>query len=140
MLPTIQGEFTAVAEPEIRFSDKGRAWGKIRGVAKDRVRDSNGNWSDGDPLYIDIIIGAGAEHLIESITKGDSIIVTGKLKQREYEYNGEKRTSMSIIADTHGVSTRYGQAKTKRASETTGVQAAQQILGGDIIQPDEAPF
>jgi len=141
MLPTIQGEFKIVAEPEIRFSDKGNAWAKLRCVAKDRVRDSNGNWTDGDSCFIDIIIGAGAEHIVESVTKGDGIIITGKLKQREYEYNGEKRVSYQINADSAGVSTRFGPARTKTVIEQANpVTAAQDTAGGTIIQPDEAPF
>lgn len=143
-LPTIAGEFTIVADPEIRFSGKGNAWAKIRGVAKDRVRDSNGTWADGDPLYIDIIVGNGAEHLIESVAKGDSIIVTGKLKQREFEYNGEKRVAYQINADNIGPSTRWGQARTKRAMESTmspsQVQESFDSARGEESQDTEAPF
>ena len=134
-LPVISGEFNLVAEPEIRFSDKGNGWAKLRGVAKDRVRDSNGNWTDGDPCFIDIIVGAGSEHLVESVCKGDSVIVTGKLKQREFEYNGEKRVSYSIVADSIGVSVRF-----PRRSQPTAVQAVQETLGGTVVQDDSPPF
>lgn len=143
-LPTIAGEFTIVADPEIRFSNKGTAWAKIRGVAKDRIRDSNGAWSDGDPLYIDIIVGNGAEHIIESVAKGDSIIVTGKLKQREFEYNGEKRIAFQVNADSIGASTRWGPARTKRAMESTmtpsQVQESFDNAAGEASQETEAPF
>lgn len=141
MLPFITGEFGVVQEPELRFSDKGSAWIKIRGIAKDRVR-VDGNWTDGDPLFIDIVTSSGAEHLYESIVKGDSIIVSGKLKQREYEKDGQKRTIIEIRADSVGVSTRWGPAKTKAAIDAGGssaVETAQDMLGATEIS-DAAPF
>ena len=141
MLPFISGEFGVVAEPEIRFSEKGSAWIKIRGIAKDRVRDANGTWGDGDPLFIDIVTGMGAEHLYDSIVKGDTITVTGKLKQRQYEKDGEKRTVMEIRADSVGVSTRWGPAKTQGALDAgSSIDTAKEMLGGVEIEPTEAPF
>ena len=145
MLPIITGEFGVVSDPEIRFSENktSSAWIKIRGVAKDRVRDATGQWSDGDPVFIDIITGLGAENLFESIAKGDTIIVTGKLKQREYEKDGEKRISYEIRADSIGVSTRWNTARTPRALETMSkvdVEAVQAALGGELIDQSVAPF
>lgn len=143
MLPVINGEFGIVAVPELRFSEKGSAWIKLRCIAKDRVRDSNGQWTDGDPLFIDVVTGSGAEHLYESVVKGDTITVSGKLKQREYEKDGEKRTVYEIRADYVGVSTRWGTARTKAsieaASTTSTVEAVQDALGATEIT-DAAPF
>jgi single-strand DNA-binding protein len=139
-LPGIQGEFGVVADPEIKFSDKGSAWLKIRGIAKDRVRDANGGWADGDPLFIDIIVGNGAEHLYESVCKGDTIIVTGRLKQRNWEKDGTKHSTMQISADTVGVSTRWGTARTQRAIESTSNPAQVVAQAFDMPQQTEAPF
>lgn len=139
-LPTITGEF-GVIDLDLRFSEKGSAWVKVRAIAKDRVRDANGQWTDGDPLFIDIIVNTGAEHLCESVTKGDSIIVTGRLKQRTWEKDGQKQTAIQINADSVGVSTRWGTARTTKAMETSGPAAAQAALGGTFIdQPETAPF
>lgn len=140
-LPHIDGEF-GVIDLDLKFSQKGNAWLKVRGIAKDRVRDANGAWSDGDPLFIDIIVNQGAEHLFESVVKGDTITVSGKLKQREYEVNGAKRTDIQIHADSVGVSTRWATARTQKSidSNTSGVGAAQDALGGEVIDQTEAPF
>lgn len=139
MLPPISGEFGIVADPELRFSDKGNAWVKVRCVAKDRVRDSTGAWSDGDPVFIDVLINQGAEHLYESVVKGDTIIVMGKLKQREYEVDGQKRTVYQIAADAVGVSVRWGTAKTQRVlDQSSGIQAVAEALGATEVT--DAPF
>lgn len=139
-LPFISGEFGVVTDPEIKFSDGGRAWAKIRGAAKDRVRDATGKYTDGDPLYIDIIVSYQAEHLIDSIAKGDSIIVSGRLKQRTWEKDGEKRISMEIRADEVGVSVRWNPAKTPRALENGGISSIKESLGAEEIQSEIAPF
>lgn len=138
MLPTITGEFGVVKEPEIRFSDKGTAWAKIRCSAKDRKRDANGNWTDGDPLYIDIVVGNGAENLVESVLPGDTIIVQGKLKMREYEVDGQKRQGYQISADTVGVSLRWNAAKTPRMLEQGGSMSTADVA--DALGASEIPF
>lgn len=143
MLPIVSGEFGVVKDPEIRFTDNGSTWIKIRGAAKSRKRGPNGEWTDGDPLYIDIIVGnegqgSKATHIVDSIAKGDTIIVTGNLKMRDYESNGQKRQDFQISADSIGVSTRYGTAKTERMSSSTAdanIANAMEALGAE-----EVPF
>ena len=141
MLPFISGEFGVVADPELRFSDKGSSWIKVRGVAKDRIRDKQGNWSDGDPLSIDIVgSGPSSERLFESINKGDTIMVSGKLKQREYEKDGEKRVVQEIRADNLAVSVRWTSAKTPKALEgSVDIASVADSFGAEIIQ-EEVPF
>jgi single-strand DNA-binding protein len=138
-LPIITGEF-GVISLDLKFSQKGSAWLKIRAVAKDRVRDANGTWNDGDPLFIDIVVNQGSEHLYESVVKGDTITVAGKLKQREYEVDGQKRTDIQIHADNVGVSTRWAPARTQRSIDANGVSAVKESLGAEVIEQTEAPF
>jgi single-strand DNA-binding protein len=138
MLPVITGEFGVVKDPEIKFSDKGNAWVKIRCSAKDRKRDSNGQWTDGDPLYINVIVGNGAENLVESVATGDTITVQGRLKMREYEVDGQKKQEYQISADVVGVSVRWNPAKTPRALE--GNQSMPVSDVADAFSATEIPF
>lgn len=142
MLPIVTGEFGVVKDPEIRFNDNGSMWMKIRGAAKAQVRGQNGEWTDGPPLYIDIIVdnggrGTKATHLGDSVAKGDTITVIGKLRLREYEYQGEKRQEYQIDADTVGVSTRWGTAKSERVA---GNASDPVDTVKDIIGAEEVPF
>jgi single-stranded DNA-binding protein len=134
-LPAISGEFGIVADPEIRFGTTGSAWLKIRGVAKDR-KNVDGKWVDGDPLFMDIIVSHGAENLFDSAVKGDSILVTGKLKSREHE----GRTYYEIRADSVGVSTRWNPAKTPKSTEKAPSIDAVAKEFEATIQSDVAPF
>lgn len=112
----ISGMFGVVDAPDVRFGDDGSAWVKLRGVAKDRYKNKDGQWEDGDPTYIDIIVnGKNAENLAESVTKGDAIVVSGKLVQREWtNKEGQKQKAYSIRASEVGVSTQFTPAKTPK--------------------------
>lgn len=141
MLPVFAAEVGIVADPEIRFAQNGRAWATIRCVAKDRVRGENGQWSDGDPCFIDVVVNQGAEHLADSVMKGDSLLVIGKLKQRHYEVDGQKRSSYQVTADSVGVSLRWGPAKSSKVTGDSGaVRAVADAFGATEVQESAPPF
>lgn len=137
MLPTINGEFGVVFEPELRFNDKGNAWIKIRGAASDRAYNpETKEWEQkGDTVYLDIIMGGKlAENLAESVTVGDQIVVSGDLVQREWTTDdGEKRVAYQVRARTIGVGIVGGPAKSVRVLGDSKPAAAPK-------QDDEAPF
>jgi single-strand DNA-binding protein len=116
MLPTISGEFGVVADPEPSFSDKGNAWLRLRLVAKDRVRDSNGAWADGDPMWMNaVVFGKQAEHLTDSVMKGDTVIVVGDLAPNVWtDKDGVERKDVQIKVREIGVSVRWRPAKVQR--------------------------
>jgi len=138
MLPLLSGEFGIVKDPELTFSQKGNARLKLRIAAKDRVRDAQGQWADGDPWYSDLIVwGKTAENLAESIRKGDSIVVANA-KAEQYEWTdqeGNKRQGYNFVADSVGVSMRWCIAKTPRAAESDGIAVAKDALGGTEMPP-----
>lgn len=146
MLPQITAEFTATADPELRFNPNGDPWVKVRGVANDRIKNDSGEWGDGNPIYLDVIIDKKpALHFVESVSKGDSFIVSGRLQQREWMKDGQPRTTIQIKADIIGVSTRREPARTRRTqgglSKPDAVTTATAALGATVIQQEEdAPF
>ena len=140
MLPAVNGEFGIGADPEPRFSDKGNAWVSLRVVAKDRVRDSNGNWTDGEPLWLNaMVIGKAAEHLTDSVRKGDNVVIVGKLRPNVWtDKEGREHNDVQIMVDEIGPSLRWQTAKTP-ASEGDSTPKGDSFSGaqGD---PDEMPF
>lgn len=137
MLPSIHGDFVAVSDPQINFNSDGKPWAKVRAVSKERRRTQEGTWEDGETCFIDIITyGGPANNLVESISKGDPFVVTGRLIMREWETNeGRKMTAYSIRAEDIGTSIRFAPARTHRTQESMRTQAAAFIP--DIT---EAPF
>lgn len=109
-LPAISGEFGVVQEPEMQFGKDGKPWLKIRGVAKSRRYDKDTSaWVDGAPCYLDLIVdGKMAEHTLESINVGDSIVVEGELAMREWEAkDGGKRKDYNVRVTKIGKSMRF---------------------------------
>ena len=139
-LPLITGEFGVVKEPEIKFSNNGKSWLTLRCVAKERKRQGD-QWVDGYVTFIDVVaFDKQAENLVESVSKGDTIMVTGKLVQREWEDNeGNKRSTMQINADQLAVSLRWGPAKTgQMLGFSNNIAAVKETLGAEELE--EVPF
>jgi single-strand DNA-binding protein len=61
-----------------------------------------------------------AENVAESLTKGMRVIVSGRLVQRSFETNGEKRTVVELQVDEVGPSLRYATAKVTRTQRAGG--------------------
>jgi single-strand DNA-binding protein len=136
----VTGEFGIVKEPEIKFSSNGKAWLTIRCVAKERKLQGN-QWVDGNVTFIDVVaFDKQAENLVESVSKGDTIMVTGKLVQREWEDNeGNKRSTMQINADQLAVSLRWGPAKAgQMLGSSNTIASVKEALGAEELE--EVPF
>lgn len=97
MLPTITLEGRAVNDPELRFTPSGQAVANFRVAASESKKTDTG-WEDGDKLFVNVAVWKEpAEAVAEHVRKGDKVIVTGRLYQREYETSGgEKRTSLEV--------------------------------------------
>ena len=85
-----------------------------------------------------------AEHLAESLAKGDRIMVTGRLRQRSWETpESDKRSVTELEADEVGASLKWATAKVERASQRGNGDRAegrerQTERGGDVN--DQPPF
>jgi single-strand DNA-binding protein len=85
-----------------------------------------------------------AEHLTDSLTKGDRVMVTGRLRQRTWETpEGERRSVAEIEADEVGASLKFATAKVERATERATSDRSQgrerqTERGGDFN--DQPPF
>lgn len=97
MLPTVTLEGRAVADPELRFTTSGQAVANFRVACSESKKKDDGTWEDGDKLFVNVAVWKeAAEVVAEKVTKGAKVTVTGRLYQREYETNGEKRTSLEL--------------------------------------------
>src|ERR1700722_11769688 len=112
-----------VADPELRFTSAGQPVATFRIASTPRIRDNATNeWRDGDSLFLTCNVWRqAAENVAESLQRGMRVIVTGRLKQRNYETKeGEKRTVYEVEVDDVGPSLRNASAKVNRASRGTG--------------------
>ena len=120
-----------VTDAELRFTPSGSAVANFRVASTPRTFDRQANeWKDGETLFLPCNVWREqAENLVESLTKGSRVIVTGRLKPRTYETKeGEKRTVIELEVDEMGPSLKNASAtvkKTQRGNSSGFNQPAQ---------------
>jgi len=110
-----------VNDPELRFTSSGQPVASFRVASTPRVMDRNTNeWKDGDSLFLTCNVWRQmAENVAESLQRGMRVIVSGRLRQRNYETKeGEKRTVYEVEVDDIGPSLLRASAKVTRAQRS----------------------
>ncbi|MCW2669892.1 MAG: single-stranded DNA-binding protein [Frankiales bacterium] len=117
---TVVGNLTG--DPELRFTPSGAAVANFTVASTPRTLDKATNeWKDGEALFLRCSIWRqAAENVAESLQKGMRVVVQGRLKQRSYEVNGEKRTSVELDVEEIGPSLKYATAKVNKTTRGGG--------------------
>ena len=155
-LITIIGNLTS--DPELRFTPSGAAVANFTVASTPRTFDkASGEWKDGEALFMRCSIWRQpAENVAESLTRGMRVMVTGRLRQRSFEQDGQKRSVVELEADEVGASLKYATArvhKVQRSSDGGRPQESRAAARparasaptgdpwGDVPPPDvEPPF
>jgi len=114
--------------PELRFTPSGQANAKF-GVAVNRRWQSNGEWQEAVSFFDVVCWRELAENVSESLSKGTRVVVTGRLEQRSWEQDGQKRYAVEIIADEVAPSLRWATVqivKAERSENTSRPAPARQ--------------
>jgi single-strand DNA-binding protein len=112
---TVIGNLTA--DPELKFTPSGQAVANFTVASTVRIWDRDTSaWKDGDTSFFRCNIWRQpAENLVESLGRGDRVIVSGRLKQRSFETKqGEKRSVLEIEVDEAGPSLKWSTVKVER--------------------------
>lgn len=132
---TLQGNLTA--DPEMRFTPAGHGVASFTVASTPRTFDKSTNeWKDGETVFMRCSAWRGlAENVAESLTRGNAVIVVGRLKQRSYEdKEGVKRTVYEVEAENVAPSLARAIARPEKAGQhrqqTTGGYGAQQPQQG----------
>ena len=139
----IVGNLTA--DPELRFTASGKAVASLRIAVSERIRDADGTWKDGDATFWKVTAWDRlAEHIGDSLAKGQRIIVIGKVASRTYETReGEKRTEYEVTASALGPDLLWDTVKVSKASKGGGKAtpaAADDPWAHGAVGLDEVPF
>src|SRR5579859_6736830 len=112
-----------VGDPELRYTPTGTAVANFRVASTPKLRDNTtGEWKDGESLFLTCNIWRqAAENVAESLQRGMRVIVSGRLRQRQYETReGEKRTVYEVEVDDVGPSLRFASAKVVKSNRSGG--------------------
>lgn len=145
-LPRISGEYRVVADPDLRFGQNGgTAVCRIRVVANSKKKDDSGTWVDDKVVWLGAVMFKDvAEHAAESIKKGDTVLIDGRLETQEWEdKENNKRQSYNILVDNIGVSIRWNNVQTVQAQRATAPASEDPWSSAPAGQPQQqeaAPF
>lgn len=99
-LPNITMTGNVVDDPELRFTPSGKAVVNFRVACNQRKKTDAGGWVDGDSCFLTVNAWEDkAEAIAELVQRGSKVVVTGTLKQRDYEdRDGNKRSAFEVQA------------------------------------------
>ena len=118
---TIVGNLTA--DPEVRFTHAGTAVCNFTVASTPRRFDRDSEtWVDGDTLFLRCTtFGTQAERMVEELTKGARVMVTGSLEQHTYtDADGNTRISIELDVDEVAASLRFAPKTTTAATRDAG--------------------
>lgn len=153
-LPVVTVVGTLVADPELRFTPSGAAVANFTIAANSRrLNKQTQEWEDGDATFLRCNLWRqAAENVTESLTRGCRVIATGQLKQRQYEKDGEKRSSFELEVDEVGPSLKWATTKVNKVAREGGGSKASSTSSSPADDPwgsappagpaadDEPPF
>lgn len=86
-------------DPELRYSPQGTAVATLGLAVNSRVKQGD-EYKD-ETLFIDIVVfGKQAENVTQYLSKGRGVIVEGRLRERRWEYEGQRKSKFEVIAST----------------------------------------
>jgi len=85
-------------DPEVRYTPGGAAVATL-GMAVNRFYTTKTGEKKEETLFIRVVVwGKLAETCKEYLKKGSSLLVEGRLASRSWEQNGQKRSTVEVIA------------------------------------------
>ncbi|MCF3104516.1 single-stranded DNA-binding protein [Streptomyces roseoverticillatus] len=105
---TIIGNLTA--DPEIKFTTSGAALARFTVASTPRTFDKDsGQWRDGTSTFFRCAAWRSlAEHVGDSLAKGSRVVVSGRIRQHDWQTpEGENRSMLAVEVDEIGASLRF---------------------------------
>jgi single-strand DNA-binding protein len=119
MSTTITAEANLTADPDLRFTNvTGQAVCTCRLAVSSRRKGMDGEYIDTPTVFFEANVwGSLAEHVVDSLHKGDRVLVHGTTYDEEWtDREGRTRAKHVIQVTALGASLRYATATIRRAS------------------------
>ena len=140
-ITVIAGNLTS--DPELVFLDSGAPVANFTVAHNVRTYDrARGEWADGPPVFMRAKAWRHlAEHIAESLTRGDRVVVVGTLSSRSFlTREGENRTVTELNVDEIGASLQTATVTIAKAArpgndQPTAAHAGEPGAAGDVEPP-----
>ncbi len=99
-------------DPEMRFIGQGNQAKAVFSVAVNRrwQNRQTQEWEEATSFFDVVCWGPLAENVTENVTKGRRVVVTGRLDQRTWETDGNRRSKVEIVADEVALSLKFASS------------------------------
>ena len=139
-------EATLVADPELRYANNGNSVTNFRVACNSRRKNpQTDQWEDGDTTFLSVsAFGGLGENVAARFKKGQRVNITGQLKQREYEKDGQRRTVYEVTANSVAepvsrFNDNNSSGQPQRPAQQ-GFQQAQNNMQSTFGSMEQAPF
>lgn len=119
-------------DPETRFLPSGTAVTEFSIAVNSRYKSKTTNEFKEEVSYFDIVVfGKTGENCAEYLSKGRPVLVEGRLRQRSWDKDGQRRSKIEVLADN----VQFLGSSRGPAAEGSGPSAPSQEP-----QDDDIPF
>ena len=129
--------------PRLSRTESGGQVTNFRIASTSRRFDRNTqDWVDGETFWSDVECwGDLGGNVVRSVSKGDPVVVVGRLWTRDYESQNGRGSTSQIRADSVGPDLRWGWAEYHRpARSTRGEEGSSDPSASPVPDPEEARF
>lgn len=140
-LPSVTLTGNLVADPELRFTNAGKAIAKLRVACNSRVKGADGQWTDGESCFLDVTVwDKKGEAAAETLRKGSTVTLTGRLAQRSWEAeDGTRRHAYEIHCEEIAATVK-AQGGGQQGGKDPWASAEPAMAGAGPAQDELPPF
>lgn len=113
------------ADPALDVTRGGQSWTRFTVVTSPRYLDKEqGKWCDGEPTFWRVVAwGELAEHICQSLNKGDRVTVAGTVTVSKWERDGKGGLDVEVRASEVAASLRWKDVKIVKAQRASAGNA-----------------
>ena len=139
-------------DPELRQTPNGKSVASFSMALNRSYKDSNDQWVE-DTDFIDCVAwGPLAERIEKYVKRGQRLFVTGRLSQRSWEQDGQKRSKVEVVASDitfveaagEGGDSSFGGGSNGSSDEGVQTSPSDDVVveevGSEEIDLDSIPF
>ena len=135
---TLIGNITR--DPELKYTAKGTAMLRFAIATNRSQQKEDGSYQD-NPTFHNIVAWSKlAERMAKILAKGKKVYIEGRIDNRSYEVDGQKKYTSDIVADniiSFDKGKGGGTAMAAKSSAPARNDAAEEL---EDVDPDDIPF
>lgn len=84
---------------ELKYIQSGTAVAELGLAINEKYKDQKGEWVE-STVFVDVTLwGRTAEIANQYVSKGDPVLISGKLKLDQWEQDGQKRSKLKVVGE-----------------------------------------